>query len=125
EDDRAVLGCDGAAVHFRRHEDERSGRRVGGLVADREGRAPRYDDVQLLVAAVLLVRRHQLPPRVRLPGVDACRPKPEQVPYRDQGGVFAVWRGLGLAEREDRVAVAHVLASLSASRTTGSIASPP
>ncbi len=125
EDDRAVLGCDRGAMHLRRHEDERSRGRVGGLVADRERRASAHDDVQLLVAAVLLVRRHQLPARVRLPCVDARGPEAEEVPDRDEGGALAMWSGLRLVEREDLVALAHAVASRRASSTTGSIASPP
>ena len=124
EDDRRFLLGDRGAMDLGGYEDEGPGGCVRRFVADREGRASADDGVQLLVAAVLLVRRDQLAARVGDPRVDARGPEAEGVPHRDEVAA-AVGGRLDLVEREDRVAVAHPLAPRSASSTTGSIASPP
>jgi hypothetical protein len=53
EHGRAVLGGDGAALRARSREDERPGRRVDLVVAEREVARPAQDDVHLLVPVAL------------------------------------------------------------------------
>src|SRR5207248_5708478 len=124
EDDGAVLLGDRRAEDLGRYEDERPGASFGRVLADRERRAPTHDDVQLLVAAVLLVRRDQLTAGVCAPSIDARGPEAERVADGDEVAA-AMRRRLDLVEREDHVAPAHALADRSASSTTGSIASFP
>src|SRR5439155_13504016 len=67
-----------------RDVDERAGGRIELLAADRERGAAGEDDVQLLVAAGLLVLGDDLLPRPAGPEVDAERLDPEVVADGDE-----------------------------------------
>ena len=121
----AVLGRDRAALRPRPCEDERSGRRVDLVVAERERRPAAQDDVHLLVAVLLVVLLDHALARLRRVRVGAERGDPEPPAHRPPDELAVVDRQLlQLVHVRDLVALAHP-ASLSASSTTGSIRSIP
>src|SRR5581483_1995091 len=107
EDRRSGLFGERGPGRLRLHEDERALGRIDGVTAELEPRATAQDDVELLVALVLFVLRHQPIARLRgSPGIRSEGGDPEVVAHRPHVRPLPVVDVLQLVNGRDLV-LAH------------------